>query len=212
MRGIARLPEPEILKKKKIEWLQKLKASGKKRPDSSKYAHVSIRRNLESMSFHKCFYCESKLKGVPKEVDHHIEVSADINLSYEWDNLYLCCHHCNGKIDHVTIPVNQVLDPCIEDDLVIQKHLDFEDELIKPRNNSLKGLNTIKKFRLDSELLDAKRLKQLKEFYKVITAIQKNQIEEQRSYLSEEEKVAIESFKRIDNPYSLMFFKILDEY
>ncbi len=59
---IERLPEPEILKKKKEKWLalylQKLKDTPGARPPSGKYAHREIRETLESMSFHKCFFCD----------------------------------------------------------------------------------------------------------------------------------------------------------
>jgi hypothetical protein len=60
MRAIKRLPEPQILIDKKKQWLDNFLASGKPRPDSNKYAHKDIRRDLISMSHHKCFYCETK--------------------------------------------------------------------------------------------------------------------------------------------------------
>ena len=82
MRGVSRLPEPQILIDRKALWLANFLASGNLRPDSSKYAHASVKADLNSMSFHKCFYCESKLKGEPKEVDHHIEVSVDKNFAF----------------------------------------------------------------------------------------------------------------------------------
>jgi len=46
MRKIKRLPEPQILIDKKQEWLDKLLASGEKRPDSSKYAHIQVKIQL----------------------------------------------------------------------------------------------------------------------------------------------------------------------
>ncbi len=70
MRHLKRLPVPQILVEKKEEWTRKFIASGKKRPDSSKYAHASIKEVLQTMSLHKCFYYERSLKDVPSEVDH----------------------------------------------------------------------------------------------------------------------------------------------
>jgi len=205
MRNIVRLPEPQILVNKKAEWLTNFLSSGKSRPDSSKYAHDTIKSDLNSMSFHKCFYCESKLKNEPKEVDHHIEVSVDKNLSFEWENLYLSCSNCNRKIPHDVIPTNEVLDPCIHDDSFIQEHLRFNKELVEPNNNSYLGLKTIKKYRLDTELLDHKRLKQLSLFQDVLLKIKNQQVLENRQNFTFEEKSIVDSFKRIDNPYSLMF-------
>ncbi|OQX80987.1 MAG: hypothetical protein B6D64_02470 [Bacteroidetes bacterium 4484_276] len=59
---INRLPKPDILTRKEKEWTEKFLASDKKRPDNSKYGHKEIRTQLNSMSYHKCFYCERKLK------------------------------------------------------------------------------------------------------------------------------------------------------
>lgn len=212
MRSIIRLPEPDILIKKKTEWLTNFLNSNKLRPDSSKYAHSAIRSDLYSMSFHKCFYCETKLKGKVKEIDHHIEVSVDRNLAYTWENLYLSCDNCNSKIPHNVIGVNETLNPCIDDDSTIQQHLTFKKELIDSNNNSDVGLKTIQKYRLETELLDARRLKQICVFQDVLIEIQKKQIEENRQQLTSSEKNIIQSFKRFDNPYSLMFIVLLKKH
>lgn len=212
MRGIERLPEPQILVERKVDWLATFLASGNKRPDSSKYAHNSIKIQLNSMSFHKCFYCESKLKGVPKEVDHHIEVSVDRNLSYEWTNLFLSCDNCNNKIPHNIIPINDALNPCSDTDEIIEENLTFNKELIEPKNNSDLGLRTIKKYRLDTELLDTRRLKHISMFQDLLLEIRNNQIQENRQHLTVDEINIINSFKRIDNPYSLMFKILTSKY
>lgn len=212
MRGITRLPEPQILIDRKVDWLNNFIASGKPRPDSSKYAHNQIKTQLNSMSFNKCFYCETKLKGKPKEIDHHIEVSINKNLSYTWSNLYLSCDSCNNKIPHSSIAINMALDPCMNTDADIQTHLTFNDELIEPKNNSPLGLTTIQKYRLDSEVLDTRRLKSLKTFLKLVLEIQNNQVQETRNYLTADERNAILRFKNIDNSYSLMFTVILNKY
>jgi len=212
MRGITRLPEPQILIDRKANWLNDFIASGKTRPDSSKYAHNQIKTQLNSMSFNKCFYCETKLKGKPKEIDHHVEVCVDNSLAYEWNNLYLSCDSCNNKIPHSTIAINEALDPCIDTDADIQSHLTFTDELIEPKNNSKLGLTTIQKYRLDSEVLDTRRLKSLKTFFKLLLEIKNNQVKEVRTNLTVDELNAIHRFKSIDNSYSLMFSILIDKY
>ncbi|MFL9829661.1 HNH endonuclease [Flavobacterium sp. ST-87] len=211
MRGIQRLPEPQILIDRKAVWLANFLASGNKRPDSSKYAHTSVKLQLNSMSHHKCFYCETKLKGNPKEVDHHIEVSVDKNLSFEWTNLYLSCDNCNNKIPHNSIPITDALDPCIDDDHTIGEHLSFNKELIEPLNNSPLGLRTIQKYRLDNELLDMRRLKQVSLFQDVLLEIRKNQIQEVRQHLTADELIIINRFQGNDSPYSLMFKVLINK-
>jgi len=212
MRGLERLPEPQILVDRKGIWLSKFLASGNKRPDSNKYGHPTVLTQLNSMSFHKCFYCETKLKGAPKEIDHQVEVSVDKNLAYEWTNFFLSCDNCNNKIPHNIISICDALDPCINTDEFIEEHLTFNKELIVPKNNSGIGLNTIKKYRLDTELLDTRRLKQISLLQDLLLEIRKNQISENRSNLTSEEIYIINSFKRIDNPYSLMFKVLIEKY
>ncbi len=212
MRYIDRLPKPAILLKKEKEWLSKFLNSDKKRPDSNKYAHKDIRQQLASMSYHKCFYCERKLKNEPREVDHYIEVSEDRSLAFDWNNLYLACNNCNNKISNTTIPVADALNPCMHSDHDIESHITFEDEFITTKNNSTIGLKTIQKFRLDSELLDKKRIDQIKQFQKVLIKIQSNMIQEKRMKMTVVERECLVRFKQEDQPFSLMFRILLKQY
>lgn len=212
MRALKRLPEPQILQQRGANWLAAFLASGKMRPDSTKYANVQIKAQLNSMSFYKCFYCEVKLKNKPKEVDHQIEVSIDNRLSFTWTNLYLACDNCNGKVDHATIPVSDTLDPCRNTNLKIGNHITFVDEQITAKNASQLGLDTIKKYRLDTELLDKRRIDQLKIFQKLLISIQQNIIAQGRNSLSQLEKQALQTFKQPDQPFSLMFKVVLAQY
>ena len=85
MRFIERLNKPLILEQKEAEWTAVfLENQDKKRPDGSKYGHKQIREQLNTMSFHKCFYCESKLKGVSQEIDHYEEVSETQSSCYSY--------------------------------------------------------------------------------------------------------------------------------
>jgi uncharacterized protein (TIGR02646 family) len=99
MRYLERLSKPAILEQKEMEWVAAFLVSPeKKRPDNSKYGHKSIREQLNSMSFHKCFYCECKLKGIPSEIDHYVEVAERRDLAFAWENLFMACTNCNNKI------------------------------------------------------------------------------------------------------------------
>lgn len=209
MRALIRLPEPNILTNRHQQWLDALIASGKNRPDATKYGNPNIRTQLNTISFHKCFYCESKLKDKPSEIDHHIEVSIDLSLSYIWGNLYLACDNCNGKLNHLAIPITEALDPILNTDDEIQDNITFNDEVITAVGGSNIGFRTIQKYRLDSILLDKRRITQLKYFYKFLDEIRLNQIAENGRALNQKEIDAINHFSQLDQPYSLMFKKII---
>jgi len=209
MRYLQRLSEPENIKEKKAKWLQAFLKSNKESPDSSKYAHPKVREQLRTMSHNKCFYCETLLKGEPKEVDHHIEVSCDRTLAFEWKNLYLSCKKCNAKVNHTDIPIDTVLDPCKDSDTTIKAHIDFEDEVIVAKNNSQKGLKTIQKYRLDTEHHDYHRMKKLKEFN---TTLRKMLSTKGYKNLTNQELAILKRFAQENQPYSLMFSICLEKY
>lgn len=208
MRHIDRLQIPEILNNKHEEWQakfeQKLLRNPKTRPDSSKYGHRDIRKQLDSCSFNKCFYCESKLTDSPREIDHYVEVAVAPALAYEWTNLYLSCSNCNDKLDHNEIPVTDALNPCKDSDEEIQRHIVFEKECICSQAGSTKGLNTIRKFRLDSQVLDLKRSKWLNKLATIAHDIHNRMHDEHRINPTEEERNEICKFMQKDRPYSLM--------
>ena len=151
------------------------------------------------------------MKLEPKEIDHHIEVSLRKDLAFTWTNLYLSCDNCNGKVSHDTIPVETALDPCRNNDSEIQEHLIFVDEMITAIDGSQLGLNTIQKYRLDSELLDKRRMLQLKYFHKVLIQILTKQNVEGRKGMNGADLKTLNFFKQADQPYSLMFKIILDK-
>ena len=156
------------------------------------------------MSFHKCFYCERKLKSVPKEIDHFIEVAERKDLAYDWDNMYLACDNCNNKSPNSSIPVTEALDPCRNSDGDIREHLTFEDEIIRAKNDSELGWRTIQKYKFDTNQIDLVRLRALQRFWKLLDQIRVNTITENRS-MSEREKEMLSSFKQRDQSFSLMF-------
>lgn len=208
MRHIDRLAIPEILAEKQKEWQdkysQKLISNPKARPDGPKYGHKSIRDRLNSCSFNKCFYCESKLSGTLREIDHYIEVSIEHNLAYDWNNLYLSCSNCNDKLDYNIIPVTEALNPCNDTDEEIEQCITFEDECICSQPDNIKGLKTIQKFRLDSDLLELKRCKWLNKLATKALEIYEKMKEEERTEPTDEERKIISRFKQKDQPYSLM--------
>lgn len=205
MRHIERLYKPEILKRKEKEWTEKFIQSGKSRPSSKQYAHKEILDALMNISHGKCFYSEKKIEGLPKEVDHLVEVSIDKGKAFEWSNLYLSAKECNdGRPTENDIPKDEVLNPCLDSDEEIQKHLTFDDERATPKNNSEKGEKTIMKFKLNSELLLFQRMKLLKGICNFVFSLNNNRQKESRSDFTEEEKTAIKAFAKHDRAFSLM--------
>lgn len=208
MRHIDRLPKPAILRDKQAEWQEKYEAKlatdPHARPESNKYAHKEIKDALYAMSYGKCFYCETKLSGGNKEVDHFIEVAIDHSKAYEWENLYLACSNCNDKVDHEAIPVTEALDPCRDSDEVIQQNITYVEELISAVPGSQKGLNTIKKYKLNTELLDMRRGQWLKKLLKTVADIEGVMIEEGRKTVTDAERKALLRYTMPDQPYSLM--------
>jgi len=102
------------------------------------------------------------------------------------------------------IPLSDVLDPCSDTDDEIKKNITFEDECICPQPDSEKGLQTIKKFRLNSDAQDFKRLKWLKIIKDRVIDIQGKMINEARNQFTEEEKNSLLRFMQRDQQYSLM--------
>jgi uncharacterized protein (TIGR02646 family) len=160
--SITRLPEPARLTENKEKWLaaylERRQNKPGLRPNSRQYGHAEIRSVLEAMSFNKCFYCERKLDETGSQVDHYIEVAENPALAFHWRNLYLSCPDCNRKkLPNTTIPVSDCLDPCDPSENPME-HLTFDREIIRPKIGSLKGSQTVQKYRLDRENLNYLRL------------------------------------------------------
>lgn len=205
MRHIDRCYKPQILKEKDEEWTRKFLESGKNRPSSKQYAHKDIIDALMNLSNGKCFYSEKKLQGLPKEVDHLIEVSIDKSKAFEWENLYLSTKECNdGRPTEEDLPKSEVLDPCINTDEEIMQHLTFEDDVAVSCNNSEIGEKTIKKFKLNNESLLFQRMRFLQKLAKLIFSCYERRLKEGRMDFTDEEKQLFRSYARPDKEFSLM--------
>jgi hypothetical protein len=211
---VSRLPKPEVLVNNAADWtaqfLAERAATGKSRPDNSKYAHPEVKDYLARMSFHKCFYCERRLTQKECVIDHYVEIVERPDLAFEWENLYLCCKDCNGKLRNTTLPNDSTLNPCASEP-VHADHLAFKDEQIRAKNDSELGRQTIKKYKLDREDLDFRRQGALREFDKRLIQLQKYMNSEKRDEMTDEEQEILRSFKQVERPFSLMFSYYLSQ-
>ena len=206
MISIERRPAPEVLVRRREEWLAKFlakrTADPKARPDSSKYAHEDIKLALQSMSHGKCFYCEAKPDS-GTEVDHHVEVADDPALAFTWSNLYLCCRRCNqAKKGAKDVPLAECLDPCATGSEPAE-HLTFDDEQIRPRDGSARGRATIRKYRLDDPLLDLQRSRALRELERACKTLELRAAQAGRPLTADEREI-LRSFGQPERPFTLM--------
>jgi len=156
------------------------------------------------MSHHKCFYCEQSVKS-RWQINHYIEVAECPERAHEWRNLYLSCPDCNGKkIDNRAIPVTECIDPC-DPSVRPDDHLKFDRELIKAKNNSKIGDQTIRKYALGRKELDSERRGLLVNFLEAYSQIQSNMIQDNRKTMRDDELELLRSFAQPDAPFSLMF-------
>ena len=212
MRAINRLQIPDILERKGSEWTVKFIASGNNRPSSSQYGHKEIRTTLIAMSNHKCFYCENLIKNQPTEVDHYIEISQYRHLAFIWENLYLSCEHCNNKFSNLVIPTVTTLDPCSHSDAEIENNLTFNDEFIDYIIGFPFGEQTIKKYKLDSPVLDHLRSMELKKFHKLLIDYLRTCNAEGGRALNALERQTLLSFSNRNRPFSFMFQELFKKH
>ncbi|MEH6306183.1 hypothetical protein RYH73_11050 [Olivibacter sp. CPCC 100613] len=207
MRHLQRLGKPQILVDKEVQWTEKFIESNKDRPNSKQYGHNVIKETLCNISHNKCFYSEVKFAGPTEaQVDHYIEVSEDKTKAFEWENLYLSHKESNiGKPSNIALPNSSCLDPFLDEDTTIEANLHFEDEQIF--SLSERGLNTIKKYKLNKPIYDTMRTAELKKFNKIIY-----EIALQNRELNDELRDILTSFAMPDRPFSLMFKKLLTKH
>ncbi len=204
MRHLQRLEKPQKLATNEVAWTEKFIESGKDRPSNTQYGHKEIREALGNTSYYKCFYSEVKFADLSEaQVDHYIEVIEDKTRAFDWENLYLSHKDSNmGKPSNVTLPNSNCLNPFVDQDTEIESNLHFEDEMIFGLTE--KGTSTIQKYKLNKDIYNTLRVRELKKFYQIASEIAFRGIE-----LDDELKKTLTSFANPDRPFSLMFKKVL---
>ena len=160
--------------------------------NSAIYAHSDVKEALRTLQYDKCCFCESKISHIAYgDVEHYrpkagwVQNDEPINkpgyywLAYDWDNLLLCCQICNQRYKKNYFPIQIEADRAIdhtidknkEKPLFIhpvnddpEEHIEFNEDVPKAVNGSVKGMATIEKLGLDRELLNKQRKTKLNEF------------------------------------------------
>lgn len=191
---LERLSKPDILVKNEKEWTEKFVQSGNDRPSNKQYGHKEVKEALALISANKCFYSEVLFSSISDaQIDHCIEVAEDKSKAFDWDNLYLAHKDCNiGKSPNSAIPVSECLNPFIDSDEEIEKHLYFEDEMIQHKTE--KGKKTIQKYCLNKDSFSLQRSKILGKFRETIILCLKGKLSKEN----------VLQFANSDRPFSLM--------
>ncbi|MBR2041140.1 MAG: HNH endonuclease [Oscillospiraceae bacterium] len=104
-----------------------------KKRSGSCYREKDVVLQLEKDFNDKCYICEQKdLQSI--DVEHLIPHKGNVDLKYDWNNLFYCCSHCNS-VKNQEIYEGKILDCCkvdpegllahsIENGVVIVKPLD----------------------------------------------------------------------------------------
>lgn len=83
-----------------------------KQKKSGTYRTPQVYDALQEQFYHKCYLCEQKKFPGGYQIEHLHPYKGNIDLEFDWNNLYLACVHCNntklGKYD-------PILDCCQED-------------------------------------------------------------------------------------------------
>lgn len=151
------------------------------------YGAADVRKALRDMQNGKCAFCESSLPQSTAGHVEHFRPKGEVQqagkspvlrpgyywLAYDWDNLLLACEWCNTRAKGRFFPLEDdskrgrshrddlskesplLLDPANDDPA---NHLEFKEEVVRPKKRSRKGTQSIETYRLnDAELAEHRR-------------------------------------------------------
>lgn len=71
---------------------------------NSTYNTWEVNEALREMFYSKCYICENK-ESTSYQIEHLIPHRGNVDLKYDWNNIFLACAHCNntklGKYDPI---------------------------------------------------------------------------------------------------------------
>ncbi len=128
-------PEPESLNKQK-------------KIISGKYNLKDVLDELIKIFYNKCYLCEEKyISSI--NVEHFISHQGNINLKFDWENLFLGCSHCNNQKND---KFDDILD-CTKDDVVNSMKYELPTRFPKAKVKIV-AVNTDKKTKETVKLLN----------------------------------------------------------
>jgi uncharacterized protein (TIGR02646 family) len=167
----------------------------------SLYGHQEVKEALIALQNDKCCFCERRVSaGEPGHIEHYrpkggykkddkskLVKPGYYWLAYDFQNLFLSCNRCNTSykknyfplVDETKRVTNHTGVIANEEPLILSptdnvaSHLTFEQEIIKPKNNSMKGEETIKRTGLNRKPLADDRLMFL-EPLKILAGVARN--------------------------------------
>lgn len=75
--------------------------------DRTKYNKLDVLERLEKDCHNKCYLCE-ELAPKDIQIEHHQPHKNNLDLKFDWNNLFLACYHCNN-VKGIRSPL---LNPC----------------------------------------------------------------------------------------------------
>lgn len=125
---------------KAIESLQRAKAS------KGTYNTPEVNAALMEMFHGKCYICENK-ETVSYQIEHLTAHREDIDLKYDWNNLFLSCVHCNNTKLNRYEPIVDCTKENVEEMIAFRKKGYFgTDEILNFEilDSNERTINTVK--------------------------------------------------------------------
>jgi len=146
--------------------------------DNAVYGDKKVKEQLIKDQHEKCCFCESKFMptsfgdvehfrpkgGFQQHANSKLEFPGYYWLAYDWSNLLFSCEVCNRRYKKNRFPLPDaskrirnhhgrlsdetpsLINPVVDNP---EDHLTFNDEVIVPKNRSVRGKESIKAFGLD---------------------------------------------------------------
>ncbi len=220
---IRKEKEPSCLAEEKRK-----EKTGKKKNGNHRCEEVDEKLNKDF--FNKCYICEEKCKANYQVEHFKPHQSKNIDLKFDWNNLFIACSYCNGKKGdrYNTNENNQILD-CTDDIHDVENFIKYEKEnfpklefkiiALKDEKiviNTVNFLNEIygnKKTELKTEYLKNSVARELCKLQKLIKKHSQNENVEKKIKRILSKRSPFTAFKRQiikDNPDYKEFEKYFD--
>lgn len=170
-----------------------------KNKKSGTYNQEDVVELLEHDFKNKCYLCGTKSNSF--EIEHLKSHKGNLDLKFDWDNLFLSCKHCNNtkgdRFDNILNCMDEDVEDCISCELEAFPKATVK---IKPLKDDIRVKNTVKL--LDLCFNGETPLKKLDS---------KNMRDNLSSQLTEFKRTIIDFLNSTDENYEILERKIIDE-